>query len=75
MCAGSGGGNDGLAKGETEGTCETGPINILSWLPGRVTAIEMLTWQKTQGRQVYFCGFFLNSHWKTTGEKFTRLPV
>lgn len=39
-------GNDGLAKGETEGTGEKGPINILSWLPGSITAVEKLTSHK-----------------------------
>lgn len=36
------GGNDGLAKAGSERTKERGPINILSWLPERLTAVEML---------------------------------
>lgn len=35
-------GGDGLAKAASERTKERGPINILSWLPGRLTAEEML---------------------------------
>lgn len=53
-------GNDGLAKGETEGTGEKGPINILSWLPGSITAVEKLTSHKAEK----FTSELFNSHWK-----------
>lgn len=62
-------GNDGLAKGETEGTGEKGPINILSWLPGSITAVEKLTSHKADK---FTSELHIGKKWR---ERFTLLPV
>lgn len=47
-----------LQREEIEGTEEKRPINILSWLSRRVTAIEMLRYHKTDK----FTSLIFNSH-------------
>lgn len=64
------GGKDGLAK--LRSLKKKRPINILSWLPGRTTAAEMLRYHKTDK----FTPLPFNSYlWKTTGKTLLKFSL